>query len=196
MSANVKTMLELGDTQNGNALQTTKSGKSEKIVQELLCVFSRVANPFTFDRTSGVNINYPLINICSGVVMRNEGAEKILQASLIEEQEIGEAVSKKFNSTTIVFARIKKVMLPTFALQASTALQPIVEIKTHPYDRKVFQRLAVIAMSRTVDLRDILTYELGPVPLLLAKPNGNMNKTAKSKLMQELEVDSSMIYPP
>ena len=47
-------------------------------------------------------------------------------------------------------------------------------------------------MSRTVDLSDILTYELGPVPLSLAKPNGNMNKTVKSKLMQELEVDSSV----
>ena len=45
-------------------------------------------------------------------------------------------------------------MLPTFVLQASIALQPIVEIKAHPYDRKVFQRLAV-------DLRGILTYKLG-----------------------------------
>ena len=42
----------------------------------------------------------------------------------------------------------------------------------------------------------MLTYELGPVPLSLAKPNGSMNETAKSKLTQELEVDSqSMIYP-
>ena len=81
-------------------------------------------------------------------------------------------------------------MLLTFVIQANIGLEPIVEIKTHPYDRKIFQRLAVIAMSRTVDLRDILTYELGPVPLSLAKPNVNMNKTAKSKLMQELEVDS------
>ena len=47
-------------------------------------------------------------------------------------------------------------------------------------------------MSSTVDLRDILTYELGPVPLYLARPNGNMNKTAKCNLMQKLEVDSSV----
>ena len=189
VSANFKTILELGCTQKENAPQTTKSGKSEKIVQELLRAFSREANLFTFDRTSDVNNNYPLMNICSGVVMRNEDAEKLLQASLIGEQKIGEAVSKKFNSTTTFFARIKKVMPPTFVLRASAPLQPIGEIKTHPYDRKVFQKLAVIAMSRTVDLRDIVTYELGPVPLSLAKPNGNMNETAKSKLMQELEVD-------
>ena len=155
--------------------------------------FPRVANPFTFDRTSDANNNYPLINICSGVVMRNEDAGKLLQASSIREQEIGEAVSKK--SSIVLphfFARIKRVMLPTIVLQASIALQPIVKIKTHPYDRKVFKRLTVIAMSRTDDLRDILTYELGPVPFSLAKPNGNMNETAKSKLVQELEVDSSV----
>ena len=124
--------------------------------------------------------------------MRNEDAEQLLQASSIGEQEIGKAVSKKFNSTTTFSARIKKVMLPTFVPLASIALQPIVEIKMHLYDRKVFQRLAVIEMSRTVDLGDILTYELGPATLSLAKPNGNMNKTAKNKLMQELEVDSSV----
>ena len=77
-------------------------------------------------------------------------------------------------------------------LQASIARQPVVEIKTHPNDRKVFQKLAVVALSCTFDLRDILTYELGPVPLSLTKPNGNMNKTAKSELMQELEVDFSV----
>ena len=102
-------MLELGDTQKENAPQTTKSGESEKIVQELLHTFSRTADPFTFDITSDVNNNYPLMHICSDVVMRNEDAEKLLQASLIREQEIGKAVLKKFNSTTTFFVRIKKL---------------------------------------------------------------------------------------
>ena len=87
---------------------------------------------------------------------------------------------------------LKKVMLPIFVLQASISLHPIVEMKAYLYDIKVFQKLAITAMSHTVDLTDIITYELGPVPLSLAKSNGNMNKTAKSKLMQELEVDSSV----
>ena len=79
------------------------------IVQELLCAFSIVANPFTFGRTPDVNNKYPLINICSGVVIWNEDAEKLLQVSLIAEQEIGEAMSKKFNSTTVFFARIERL---------------------------------------------------------------------------------------
>ena len=32
-----------------------------------------------------------------------------------------------------------------------------------------------------------------PAPLSLAKPNGNTNKTTKSKLMQELQVDSIVV---
>ena len=108
VSANFRTMLELGGTQKENALQTTKSGKSEKIVQKPLRAFSRVANLFTFGRTSDVNNRYLLMNISSSAVMRNEDAEKLLQTKLIGEQEIGEAVSKKFNSTTTFFARIKK----------------------------------------------------------------------------------------
>ena len=106
MSANFKTILELGGTQKENAPQTTKSGKSEKIFQGLLRAFSRVANLLTFDRTSNVSNKYPLMKICSGVVMRNKDAEKLLQASLIEEQEISEAASKKVNSTTTFSVRI------------------------------------------------------------------------------------------
>ena len=109
VSANSKTMFKLGGTQKENAPQTIKSGKNEKIVQELLRAFSVVANPFTFDRTSDVNNKYPLMNIFSGIAMRDEDAEKLLQASLIGEQEIGKVVSKKFNSTITFFLKIKKL---------------------------------------------------------------------------------------
>ena len=47
-------------------------------------------------------------------------------------------------------------------------------------------------MSRSVDLREILIYKLRPLPLSLAKPKVNENKTTKSKSMQELEVESSV----
>ena len=103
VSASFKATLELGGTQKENAPQTSKSRKSEKIVQEQLSAFSRVVDPFTFDRTTDVDNKYPLMNIYSGVVMWNKNAKKLPQASLIGEQEISEFVSKKFNSTTTFF---------------------------------------------------------------------------------------------
>ena len=67
MSANFKAMLKLGGTYTGPFLETTKSGKSEKTVEELLHTFSRVANLFTFDKTPDVNNKYPLMILITNI---------------------------------------------------------------------------------------------------------------------------------
>ena len=67
VSANFKAMLKLGGTHAGPFLETTKSGKSEKIVEELLHAFSRVANPFTFDKTPDVNNKHPLMMLITNI---------------------------------------------------------------------------------------------------------------------------------
>ena len=61
-------------------------------------------------------------------------------------------------------------------------------------DRDLFSRLAVIARRREKDLENIFTYELASVPLSLARLDGSLNKTAKSKLLQEHELHRSN-YP-
>ena len=42
-------------------------------------------------------------------------------------------------------------------------------------------------IRREIDLENIFTYELASVPLSLARLDDSLNKTAKSKLLQELE---------
>ena len=49
----------------------------------------------------------------------------------------------------------------------------------------------MIARRKETDLENIFTYELASVPLSLAKLDGSLNKTAKSKLHQELECHGS-----
>ena len=61
-------------------------------------------------------------------------------------------------------------------------------------DRDLFSRLVVIARRREIDLENIFTYELASVPLSLVRLDGSLNKTAKSKLLQELERHGSN-YP-
>ena len=54
-------------------------------------------------------------------------------------------------------------------------------------DRKLLQRLFNAASSgRSVQTADILKHELLPVPLSLAKPDGQMNQTSKSDLLSLL----------
>ena len=54
-------------------------------------------------------------------------------------------------------------------------------------DRTLFARLAVVAQSRSLDMRSVLDYELGPVPWSLATPDGGLVKTDKSCLLHLLE---------
>lgn len=54
-------------------------------------------------------------------------------------------------------------------------------------DRNLFARLLVIGQSRQMDLRDLLTHELGPLPWSLASSDGSLAKTNKAILSKLLE---------
>ncbi|KAJ8021224.1 hypothetical protein HOLleu_38360 [Holothuria leucospilota] len=58
---------------------------------------------------------------------------------------------------------------------------------TFPSDRNLFARLMVIGTVRKVDIREMLTYSLGPLPLALANHDGSLVKTNKAALMHSLE---------
>ena len=53
-------------------------------------------------------------------------------------------------------------------------------------DRNLFARLAVIGKTRSMDMREVLSHSLGPVPWSLATTGGNLAKTQKSKLAEAL----------
>jgi hypothetical protein len=60
-------------------------------------------------------------------------------------------------------------------------------------DRDLFGRLVVAADARTINLKEVLSYELSVVPFALAHSDGMLRKSAKSVLMSELEKDISSI---
>ena len=57
-------------------------------------------------------------------------------------------------------------------------------------DKNVFARLAVMAQTRSMDMRQVMSFPIGPVPWSLACPDGSLVKTAKAKLLHFLEEDS------
>ncbi len=54
-------------------------------------------------------------------------------------------------------------------------------------DSSLFARLLVIAQVRHMDMREVLKYELGPMPWSLACVGGGLVKTTKSSLVPLLE---------
>ena len=49
--------------------------------------------------------------------------------------------------------------------------------------------MLLLAQSRNVDMKEVLTYSLGPFPLSLSTEMGTLHKTQKSKLMTAIESD-------
>ncbi len=63
-------------------------------------------------------------------------------------------------------------------------------ITTMNAERGLFAKLLIIAEKRkTVTMKKLLRYSLGPVPWSLALPDGGLVKTVKSKLLDALEAD-------
>ena len=64
-------------------------------------------------------------------------------------------------------------------------------------DKNLFARLAVIAQTRSMDMRHVMSFPLQPVPWSLANPGGSRIKTTKSKLLHLLEEDvQPLTYVP
>lgn len=61
-------------------------------------------------------------------------------------------------------------------------------------DRSLFGRLLIASNSRNIDFRDVLTYELSPVPCVLAHIGGTLRKSNESVLLTVLE-DSVQVLP-
>ena len=54
-------------------------------------------------------------------------------------------------------------------------------------DHHLMARFLVVAQTRQMDLRQVLSYELGPIPRSIATVHGTFVKTSKSTLLSLLE---------
>ena len=60
-------------------------------------------------------------------------------------------------------------------------------------DRAFSARLFVVREKRGLGIKELLQYSLGPIAWSLARPEGNIFKSAKSKLQNTLEEKMSLV---
>ena len=61
------------------------------------------------------------------------------------------------------------------------------KITTVSADRELFGRLLIVANARQVNLKEVMSYELSPIPYALTHHDGSLRKTTKSQLADILE---------
>ena len=152
----------------------------EKAVKKCYELINSWTNPFT--KTS--NIFY----LSSGLVPCYE-----VQYDLLEAQKIGKLcldtfITERIETNNIDFyAPIKKNCLRTFEKEIKTVRLNVSNQQVAiGADRETFVRLLLMQQKRKGNLKEVLTYELGPLPLSISDYDGTLRKTQKSKPFHHL----------
>ena len=129
-----------------------------------------------------------LVNLATGQVATDEEASDLLFAKekgLVALREFVE--TRLITGSTDIHAPMKRLNLKTFADRKQANLKQNSKSSLQQADRNIFARLLIIAQCRDISLKDVLTYELGPLPWSLVSADGSLSKTAKSSLHSLLE---------
>ena len=156
--------------------------RDEQDLQNLVATIQAMVNPFEYKGED-------LISISSGCV-----ASKDTRGHLITAYSIGHNGAKSFvedritSQTDTIFNSIKINKLNTFSTVGKTAIAMLIsETVSIKASSDMCNRLLIIGKSRDIDLEELLSYTLSPLPMYLGITEGTPYKTVKAKLMHELE---------
>ena len=127
--------------------------------------------------------NEELVALASGVMVENQVGDTRLKAEELGEQQFVEfSRGNLLSDDPDIFTKLKRNRIQTFSSTKQLSVQNKDGKKTSiVINRNLFARLRVIAKSRKVDLKELLSYSLGAYPLscpqqpeaLLKPPNPN-----------------------
>ncbi|KAK3750308.1 hypothetical protein QZH41_001776 [Actinostola sp. cb2023] len=174
--------------------RSSRVKRDEEDVQKLMSSFTTklMADPFMLP---GDDETLPLTNIATGVVLSEDIADRLLRATELGSSRMTEFVQARMNTDELNFWEpLSKLKIKTFSVSAKKiSVQKDNRIVTLSEDRELFGRLLVVASTRDVDLREVLSYKLSSMPLSLAHPDGSLRKTSKSVLMSILEENVNVV---
>ena len=154
--------------------------RDEEDVKKVFEVIRNWCNPF--------EPSTELLNISSGYVASESMKQDLLLAKEKGTTALTAFIEERLVKTSTGFFRtLPKLKLGSFCdAQKKTSVAAGDRNVIIRADRNLFARLLVIGQSRQMDLKDLLTHELGPLPWSLASSDGSLAKTNKAILSKEL----------
>ena len=165
-------------------LHKARIERDEQDLQNLVATIQAMVNPFE-------NKGEDLISISSGYVASKDTRDHFITAYIIGHNGAKSFDEDRMTSETDKIVNpIKTNKLKTIFTIVKTAIARLisetVSIKT---SSEKFNRLLIIGKSRYIDLEELLSYALSPVPMSLGTIDGTPCKTVKAKPMHKLEKD-------
>ena len=132
----------------------------------------------------------PLLSISNGVLATDKVSKDTLSAKAIGKTAMDEFIRDRFSEQKITcfFDPIKKKNLSTF-----TSMNKVKKCKVYSKivplqaTKDLFARISLVAQKRSLNMRAVFEFPLGPLPWSLAEPLGFLKKTSKASLLHKLE---------
>ena len=180
----LREMVGLGGSKlNHPDLQPTRIIKDEADVQALVSLMDNSwINPFLEDQDN-------LVNLATAAMATTDIANDLVNSSKIGEAAYQEfkinRLEKDEDSRSDFFATMRKQKLKTFCDLHTKKVKCKGREIVLKADRTLFGHMIVVAQSREIDMKPILSHPLGPIPWALANGDGSLRKTDKAKFMND-----------
>lgn len=154
----------------------------EECVIRLMDVICSMVNPWSLDDDKLV------VSLSSGIEANQPATEDLKRAHQLGELQLKEFLSRVMSGARDeMFKPIKANKLLTMSNKVQKA-RKTEEVKVLKADRSVFTRLLVVAQTRDIDLKEVFTYSLAPIPPALSSYDGKgLSKTNKAQLLHCIE---------
>ena len=183
----MKDMLDLNKSNfRHSVLQSTRIVIDETDVKSLVAMHqSHWLDPFS-------NVNQDLVCLSTGKV-----APPKIQQDLLAAKAVGEKTYEIFRVERLESQPPQTKFhdtIPKEKLQTFTDLNKKVQVKSKTSkeiilnaDRNLFAQMILTAENRKLQMREVLSHPLGPLPWALSTADGSLRKTNKAALAKELQ---------
>lgn len=181
---NVAGMGNSTDTTKHRTLRITEIKKGEAIVQRARDAICNFINPFDVDTKEH------LLNISSGCAASKEVTKDVLNAENLGQEARDKFIESRLKHGVDFFEPVKRLRLKSLSdmnkvTKVTTSKNKVMQFKQQG---NVAFHLLVRSQNQglQLDLKELMTFPLTPVPYSLATPDGYFAKTDKSKGFQFL----------
>ena len=178
----LREMVGLGGSRlNHLDLQQSRILKDEADVQSLVNLMEDSwINPFRSDQDS-------LMSLATAAMPPMEIAHDLMNASKVGEETFEAFRTGRLENNTVdFFATMKKEKLKTFSDVYTKKVTCKRKESVLKADRNLFGHIIVVAQTRKLEKKNVLSYPLGPIPWALANVDGSLRKTDKAKFMNDI----------
>ena len=157
--------------------------RDESDIQKVVNAVSSMIDPFEYSED--------LMSISNGVTASPSSVDDLFGANSYCEREMSNFIRQRIVGQQVDFFKpITKSKLKTFSSDVKQKTVKVgdkeLQVKA---DRNFFRKLVVIAKMPDLDLSEVYSHELGPVPWSIATAHGTLYKATKALLLEDLEND-------